>query len=211
MIIIVDGYNLLKQLYPNSKENLENHKKNLVRQLGIYRKIKKESIKDIIVVYDGGGFAHALRSVHHGVAVLESGYKQSADDWIIEYAQRYKNSDVTIVTMDRALYTACAQFGSCSMSVFDFMRAVNLIIQENNTTTIEAYEPVDTVVKFEDPNMQTDFDIPQNHGNLDSLMNQGALMKTPHKTHEGKQPAKRNDAQLSKQDKLMLKKLKKIY
>ena len=211
MIIIVDGYNLLKQLYPNSKENLDLHKKNLVRLLGAYKKIKQDSIKDIIIVYDGGGSAHALRSVHQGVAILESGYKQSADDWIIEYAQRYKNKDVTVVTMDRKLYQSCSQFGAFSMSIFDFMHAVSQVVQENNNTSVESYEPIDTIVKFEDANVQTDFDIPQKHGNLDSLMNQGALMKTPHKAHEIKPAIKRNDAPLSKTDKAMLKKIKKIY
>lgn len=211
MIIIIDGYNLLKQLYPNNKENLELHKKTLFRKLGAYKKIKQETIKEMIVVLDGGSLTHAIREIHHGIVVLEAGYKRSADDWIIEYADRYKTQEITIVSMDRALCFTCEQHGAFSMSVFDFMHAVDQIIK--NTLPSKGLIPINecNTLKFGEANIETAIEISSADENIDSLMGEGALMRQPKKHDERVKASIKNTSPLSKQDKTLLKKLKKIY
>ena len=63
MIIIIDGYNLLKQVFPRVKRKLDKQRKKFISQLGYYKKQKLETIKDIIVVFDGGFFNHATREI----------------------------------------------------------------------------------------------------------------------------------------------------
>ena len=211
MIIIVDGYNLLKQLHPKSKENLEYHKKVLLRELGVYKKIKGDAIKDIIVVFDGGSLHHANREVHHGIVMLESGYKRSADDWIIEYVDRYKTEEILVVSMDRALCLACEQHKAFSMDVFDFAQAIKDVIK-NFADFQESPLPADgALIKYESANHEADISLPENSPNLDDLMNQGAHMEIPHKT-DPKAPAQgKSSGPVSKHEKTLLKKIKKIY
>lgn len=210
MIIIVDGYNLLKQLHPKSKENLEYHKKVLLQELGVYKKIKGNAIKDIIVVFDGGSLHHATREVHHGVAMLESGYKRSADDWIIEYVDRYKNEEILVVSMDRALCLACEQHNAFSMGVFDFAQAVKDVIKDQIDAKKTLFSSNTPVVKFEAVNYASDLSLPENTPSLDELMNQGAHMKIPNKnTPQASEGSKYNNQ--SKQEKKLIKKIKKIY
>jgi predicted RNA-binding protein with PIN domain len=211
MIIIVDGYNLLKQLYPNSKENLELHKKALFRKLGVYKKIKQGTIKEIIVVLDGGSLLHAIREIHHGVIVLEAGYKRSADDWIIEYVDRYKTQEITIVSMDRALCFTCEQHGAFSIGVFDFAHAVdqiikNIVIQKEFIPT-----PASNTLKFAEANLETDIEISLPSVNIDHLMSDGALMYQQKKSDFTTKTPTKKTSSLSKQDRTLLKKLKKIY
>jgi predicted RNA-binding protein with PIN domain len=211
MIIIVDGYNLLKQLHPKSKENLEYHKKVLLRELGVYKKIKGEAIKDIIVVFDGGSLHHANREVHHGIVMLESGYKRSADDWIIEYVDRYTNEEILVVSMDRALCLACEQHKAFSMGVFDFARAVKEVIQGSADAQAPAPQSDITLIKYESANYVSDVRLPENPPNLDDLMNQGAHMHAPKKISP-KTPAQgKSTGPVSKHEKTLLKKMKKIY
>ncbi len=211
MIIIVDGYNLLKQLYPNNKENLELHKKTLFRKLGVYKKIKQGTIKEIIVVLDGGSLVHAIREVHHGVTVLEAGYKRSADDWIIEYVDRYKTQEITIVSMDRALCFTCEQHGAFSMGVFDFAHAVDQIIKNTVIQREFTPAPASNTLKFAEANIETDIEISITDVNIDDLMSDGALMRQQKKHDIATKTPPKNTAPLSKQDKNLIKKLKKIY
>lgn len=211
MIIIVDGYNLLKQLHPKSKENLEYHKKVLLRDLGVYKKIKGEAIKDIIVVFDGGSLHHANREVHHGIVMLESGYKRSADDWIIEYVDRYKNEEILVVSMDRALCLACEQHKAFSMGVFDFAQAVNDVIKESSLTKEPSLPTDGALIKYESANYAADVSLPDNPSNLDDLMNQGAHMRLPNKITPKTSSQGKSTGPVSKHEKNLLKKIKKIY
>lgn len=210
MIIIIDGYNLLKQLYPKNKENLEFQKKTLIRKLGIYKKIK-ENIKEIIVVFDGGSLIHALREIHSGIVTLESGYNRSADDWIIEYTERYKNQEMTVISMDRNLCLSCEKNGAFSLGVFDFILIVDQVIKESSQFSIPCEETSNTIHKFEEPNINIEFDIPQSRDNIDELMNAGALMQNEQSQKKHAKNIKENHPTTSKQNKKLLKKLKKIY
>lgn len=211
MIIIIDGYNLLKQLHPNNKENLEFHKKVLLRKLSVYKKVKQADIKEIIVVYDGGCFNHATREIHHGIVTLEAGYKRSADDWIIEYVDRYKNQEITIVSMDRALCLTCEQHGAFSIGVFDFAQALNQVIKNAQAGT--EGEPILTTdtQKLQDENYDINIEFPQEPTNLDDLMQEGAHMHIPQKKERSDLSQTKKSPPLSKQEKLMVKKMKKIY
>ena len=73
MIILIDGYNLLKQVFPHIRGKLDAQRKFFVQQLGFYKHKKAKDIKDIIVVFDGGQLSHATREVWDGIVVIFSG------------------------------------------------------------------------------------------------------------------------------------------
>lgn len=211
MIIIIDGYNLLKQLHPNNKENLEFHKKVLLKKLGAYKKIKLATIKDIIIVYDGGGSIHAMREVHYGVVTLSTGYKNSADDWIIDYVDRHKNQEITLVSMDRALCRTCEQHGAFSIGVFDFAKALDQVIQDTQLNVQEEMIGTQSTHKFQTVNFETTVEFPKQPTNLDDLMHDGAHMRTPNKLDTIDENKTKKSNSLSRQEKVIVKKIKKIY
>lgn len=104
MIIVIDGYNLLHYVFPGSKGKLIKHRDTLVRHLGFY-KSKKDH--EIVIVFDGGLLSHALREVHRGIVVVESGQKSNADDWIVDYVERNKQHSFLLVSRDRELAHRC--------------------------------------------------------------------------------------------------------
>lgn len=210
MVIIIDGYNLLKQLHPHAKENLKWHKKTLIKALGLYKKIKTGAIKEIILVFDGGVLAHATREVHQGIVVLESGHKKTADDWIIDYSERFKKQEITVVSMDRELCLACERHGSFSMSVFDFAHAVKLVIQQERSVGQDYLVLDPSLKKLDCDDVITDIDMPGAPEGLDALMAQASDGNLPRKSDADAKVPKKQE-KISKSDKEILKKIKKIY
>jgi predicted RNA-binding protein with PIN domain len=129
MIILIDGYNLLNHVFPGKKHALDRHRVVLIKQLGLYL-ARKPSITEIIVVFDGGVFGHAVRTVKHGVVIIESGIKCSADDWIISFASRSKGKELLVITLDRALREQVRRLGADWMSVYDFHTLMVSVVME---------------------------------------------------------------------------------
>ena len=122
MIIIIDGYNLLKQIFPGQKNTLAKHRDYFIRQLATYKVHRENSIKEIVVVFDAGPSNHATRSVKSGIVVVYSGTQSSADEWIIEFIARKKGNELLLVTLDRALREKGQKLGVDWISVHDFYR-----------------------------------------------------------------------------------------
>lgn len=106
MIIVIDGYNLLKQLFPRVKGKLNKQRDQLIRQLGFYKR-ERPKIKEIVLVFDGGLIGRATREVRGGVTVIFVGRKRSADDWIVDYVERHRDREIVLVTRDRELISLC--------------------------------------------------------------------------------------------------------
>ena len=101
MILLVDGYNFIKGIFPFRKGCLEECRQQLIRLLSQYRILRAKRIKEIIAVFDGGLFQRATREVHRGIVVLFAGRSRSADDWIVEYAESHKGYQTLVVSNDR--------------------------------------------------------------------------------------------------------------
>src|SRR6266700_1479507 len=134
MIIIIVGYNLLKNLFPGAKNNLDKQIKNLIAQLAYYKSKKEQEIKEILVVFDAGPSNHATRSVKSGIVVVFSGTRSSADNWILNFVERNKNSEILVITLDRALREACSNLGADSLDVYEF----NKILQQRILSDLQA-------------------------------------------------------------------------
>lgn len=132
MIILIDGYNLLKQIFPKEKGSLEPQRFQLIRQLSLYKKNKGSDITDIILVFDAGPFSRASREVRGGIVVMFSGQKSTADDWIEEYVQANASIEINLITMDRNLRESCRKHNVHPFGVLEFYTLVQNNIYEQS-------------------------------------------------------------------------------
>lgn len=217
MIIIIDGYNLLKQIFPQVKGRLDQQRDTFVRHLGYYKHKKAADIKDIIVVFDAGPFSHASREVHHGVVVMFSGQKSSADDWIIEYVEEHRNEELLVVTNDNKIKAAALRYNATNLSSNDFYHILQSVLfeqqdqgkgpQVTSTSNIKKFgqsdyfdEELESLERGVDKQM------------LDLLMEQASL--SPGKVESSDEISPKNKQkshELSKLEKKLYSKLKKLY
>jgi predicted RNA-binding protein with PIN domain len=120
MILLVDGYNFIKGIFPFRKGCLEECRQQLIRLLSQYRILRANRIKEIIAVFDGGLFQRATREVHRGIVVLFAGRSRSADDWIVEYAESHKGYQTLVVSNDRELRKRCVNVGCEVIKIDEF-------------------------------------------------------------------------------------------
>jgi predicted RNA-binding protein with PIN domain len=173
MIVIIDGYNVLKQLFPGIKNNLDRQKAAFIRQLAFYKRKKADEIQEIIVVFDAGPLQHATRTIKSDIVIMYSGTKNSADAWIMNYVERNRNKEIMVITRDREIREASHQMGACSLGGDEFYRILRDILiesphEQNNATTIEKYDPVLT---DDDTMLQPSL----NQEALDILMEQSSI------------------------------------
>ena len=103
MIILVDGYNVMKMVFSCRGQQFRMEKKNFICEIGKYFKIKTETVRQVVLFFDGGPTAHMTREVKNGVVVMQSGRRMSADDVIIEYIEKKNSQEILLVTNDREL------------------------------------------------------------------------------------------------------------
>jgi predicted RNA-binding protein with PIN domain len=142
MIILIDGYNLLRLIFHHARTQVHAEKKMLLKRLGSYFALKKETINSIIIVFDGGDARHATREVKQGIVIIQSGQRASADDWIIEYAKKHPSQELLLVTMDRKLKETVARHNIHSMGGEDFwslmMAAISSVQPKKEKTGLQS-------------------------------------------------------------------------
>lgn len=105
MIVLIDGYNLLKQLH--GKDSHENHRSALVNLLGRYAQKRNHKL---IIFFDGGNATIPYQEKQKGITVWFSGQHKTADDLIIEYVHTHKGKDMLVITLDRDLKHQCGLY-----------------------------------------------------------------------------------------------------
>lgn len=119
MHIIIDGYNVLKQMLVSTQIELP-QRRAFINMLGKYGKKKNHSIT---VVFDGGPATWTTQEKDHGITVIYSGTKYSADD-VIKKMLLEKHFGVLLVSSDNELKTAAARQEIVSMNAQDFYTLV---------------------------------------------------------------------------------------
>lgn len=214
MIIIIDGYNLLKHLFPGMKNNLERQKSTLIKQLAYYKMSKAPDIKEILVIFDAGPSNHATRSVKSGVVIVYSGIRNSADDWILEYVGRNKDKEILVVTLDRALREACSKLGADWLDVYEFYKILQQKILSNvQSSCAEDTQDGGSLEKYEKIPLDDLGSQSENSVALDLLMEQAADQVFGQKASDlakEESPRTKKSYTLSKKEKRMHSKLKKL-
>lgn len=110
MFIIVDGYNVLKQLIAHDHIS-ETERLAFVGLLGRYAKKRGHKIE---IVFDKGPCIYPMKEKYHGVTVVFSGEYKTADDIIIAFCREHQAKDILVVTKDRAIIQAVTS-GNCEV------------------------------------------------------------------------------------------------
>lgn len=120
MIIVVDAYNVLKQIIKRQEVNeLErNAFLNLMQQYAHYRG------HIIVIVFDGGPTEWPTQERINKLYVVYSGYQETADSYIKEYLAKNKAKDVILASSDRELGEAADSLDIPSIDAMLFYRVV---------------------------------------------------------------------------------------
>jgi len=210
--LIIDGYNLLKQVFPGQKNTLDHQKNVFIQHLAYYKK-QKPTLRDIIVVFDAGPSSHATRMVKSGIVIIYSGSRMTADDWIVQYVEQHRNNELLIITMDRELRKLCEKYNVESLDVHQFYALLqNTLIergmpvpQGSQTTNYEKYEsiPIDEFDSFDTIDKQA----------VDLLMEQASLQVPNVKKDDNQStrpPVRKKSYTPSKNERRLQSKLKKL-
>jgi len=96
MILLIDGYNVLKQVF--HKKTIDEHERvAFAKQLGKYAKHKGHKI---VLVFDGGPFDFTTKDRVFGVYLVYAGTQETADDYIKRYLEEHKSLDILLVSSD---------------------------------------------------------------------------------------------------------------
>ncbi len=117
-MIIIDGYNLIKQVL-GVKRLSHKQRDAFVQELSGYLKKRKLQGK---IVFDGGESSYQYRVKKGSVEVIFSGYKESADDVILRYLDEYKGHQVVLVSSDRELRDYAHTLGKESIGAPEFYK-----------------------------------------------------------------------------------------
>ncbi len=193
MILIIDGYNILKRQHVVRFVD-EAVRKRFIQGVAAYA---RHSGNKVLVVFDGGPQDDAYEEYGRGVQVVYSGTRETADDYIKRYVKRHSNKDLMLVTSDRELNSIADRYAVPSLDAHEFVRVLMYSEHERSTGSSSKHAPI---IK-----MSTE-EIPE----LDELMEQ-ASKAVPQKTDDLMLKNRKSAAQkMSKKERELLKKVKKL-
>lgn len=192
MLIVIDGYNLLKQVLRETMIS-EFRREQFIKQLSAYAAKKSHKI---IVVFDAGPFSRSTKERMHGIYVVYSGTRETADDYIRDYVEAHKSEDLLLVTSDRELRRHAAARSVESIESIQFYAMVQEAIKKQ---AAQKGLTVQTIKTSQDADHE-----------LDALM---STMDFVPQKREDVLPNKSRESdgqQLSKKERHLLKKIKKL-
>ncbi len=214
MILVIDGYNLLKQIFYKQKDVLHEQREELIKQLGCYFEKKKDDIALIIIVFDAGPYLYATRNVYNSVVEIYSGQRSTADDWIAKFVEKNKHKSLLLVTMDKELINRCENFGADTMSVNEFYSILQDALLENGIEDVHQKKVPKEIKKLEKEDVwgYDDKKSSINSEALDFLMQQEDFHHEKKESLEDKYCGRKkgNSHKLSKKERKKQAKIKKL-
>jgi len=199
MIIVVDAYNLLRATPPYKKTITDKERAQFIAQLSGYGRNKGHKI---VIVFDGGPHEWPFKENMKIVQVVYSGMHETADDYIKEYIQAHKAKDLLLVSSDSELnrYAEHHTIPSIDSSTFSQLLHEELAVPKNSST-----KSPDKIVK-----LAQDKEFGNNAQEmLDKLMTQ-ASKNVSEKSEDFAQGRSAKKDHLTKQERILLQKLKKL-
>ena len=185
MILVIDGYNLLKKLHGLDVSEVQ--RSAFVNLMGRY--IKKRQHK-VMVFFDGGPYYYPSAEKQKGVTVWYSGQNQSADDLIITYAQEHRTREMLVVTLDREL---CNKVGESRVETVEplfFYELVQAVCHPEKKSSPQSYADICKLSEDDDEE-------------VDKIMYEAAGMRMPLKDEResGQQKQSASGEHASKKEK----------
>jgi predicted RNA-binding protein with PIN domain len=191
MILLLDGYNLLKYILRKDFVS-EKDRALFIARLLSYAQHKKHTI---ILVFDGGPYDRPTYERKGIVSVLYAGGSQSADDVIKEYAERHQASQLVLVSSDRELQSFASRRQVATIDAATFAT----LMRERKEPPLKIVKSTEVAHKLQD---KTNLE-------LDALMQEGST----YILYKDESPKKNNESdkhRLSKEERKLLKIKKKL-
>lgn len=129
MLLIIDGYNVLKYSV-GAHQASEQEKKRFIAMIVSYANIKDLAIE---LVFDGGPLGVADCWQHdERVRICHSGAKESADVVIERRLKDLKGREMLLISTDRALGRAAAGYGVESLDSADFYQLLQVALHKEH-------------------------------------------------------------------------------
>lgn len=159
MILIIDGYNLLKQIKTDPTIH-ETERKNFINHLIRYAKIKNHTI---LVIFDGGQSSWPCAITTKNVTTVYSGTLENADDYIKKYIDKSKHHDnLLLISSDRELITFAEKNNVQTVRSPEFLTILEKTLPQPTIAVVKSAEKAHKMK-----------DAPQNL-ELDELMTKGS-------------------------------------
>ncbi len=198
MVILVDGYNVTRFLFPRDSDSHETELAFFFDRLARYRSLKKDDISDVIVVLDGGLFAHKTREIRKGVVMVHAGQGRKADDVLVEYSRQFRNGAI-LVSNDRELRRRVAAQTSDSVSVAEFWDLVTEVCKaQGDNGQAHQFGSVN-FIKY----CSVDDENDGMGACVDKILMEGSMRLVNTKDEHKKDNQQRNSNALSKKEKLV--------
>lgn len=191
MLIIIDGYNVLKQSHVDDIN--ENQRSAFINKIAKYSKKKGHKA---IIIFDGGPFGWPTKEKIRGISIIYSGYKQTADESIKQFIIEHRNKNLLLVSSDRELNQWADAAEVVSLDSYHFLLLLKQALQKPPVHTIKK----NNVVKTSET---------QNH-ELDQLMLEASQQIEVKKEDLEGAPIDRAEEKVSKKEKKQLKKIRKL-
>jgi predicted RNA-binding protein with PIN domain len=193
MIIVVDAYNVVKQIV-NKKEITDSERTEFLNQMQNYAHQKGHSI---IIVFDGGPDQWPSQETIGELSVVYSGYQDDADTYIKDYLAKNKGKDLLLVSSDRELRDTADRLHIPWIDAVSFYRLVQERVRE---------EPKRSKIRGQGPVVKT---TTTHEPELDRLM-QEATKYVEHKA-EDKTPARQTSKEkVPKKKRILMRKINKL-
>jgi|GEM_PF-2818863 len=151
MLLLIDAYNVIRFLRPGEPGLIEREILWFLKMLRRYVVIKQREMRcEVLVVFDGGLFAHKTREIVSGVPVVYAGKGRCADDVLVEYAEQYREGAV-LVSNDRRLAERALHFRTQRFDVPTFWQMVEAVCAREMPDVPGVMAGPDEVVKYVSP------------------------------------------------------------
>src|SRR3990172_2592924 len=129
MVLILDGYNILKQMDDKSAD----------RQSFIHSIEKYASIKNlkIMLIFDSGPFNYKVTELYGMVRVIYVGQGHTADEFITTYCANHPTSELVVVTSDRGIIQSVTHDGAKTLSAQEFTQAMKETLSRKSDSSID--------------------------------------------------------------------------
>jgi predicted RNA-binding protein with PIN domain len=192
MILLIDAYNLLKQIF--GPEVSEQECLTYIKNLNTYSSIKHHKI---IIIFDGGFFEYSTKEKQGNITRIDAGRGRTADEMIMEYIATHKTQEMVLVSSDRELGRYASNHGIIAIDSIFF----NYFVQQ-------AIKKPEKLIAI---NHKVQKLHPEDHNEkLDALMHEASHNVT-HKPEDIVSTSKHSPrSRLSKRDRTIMMKLKKL-
>ena len=157
MKLIIDGYNVLKMIYPSAQVD-EDERERFIIRIARYARI---SGNVPYIIFDGGDEIRPLFLQQKNVIVVYSGYRESADTVIKGLLEEEQRSEVLLISTDRELNKYAENFDIPSMDSVVFYGYVRDRLREHEQGTLRqrsARASTSEIKKFESRSSSPELD-----------------------------------------------------